>query len=494
MPPDSPKKISPVVYFIGFTAALAGLLFGLDVGVISGAQIYIQRDLGVSDRMIEWIVSALLWGAVVGALGSGILCNLLGRRRTLLASGLLFAAGAIFCAAAPNAHVLIVARLVLGLAVGIASFTAPLYLAEIAPQSVRGGMISMYQLMITIGILMAFVSDTFFAGLADGQIPLPKPGAGAGDHDAVYLDSFVFQLAASNETWRLMLGMIAIPAVVMFIGVLFLPESPRWLVLNGMREKASAVFKKLHLDEAEIAAEVREIEESTRIPQKGWSLFLENAHFRKAVFLGVGLQIIQQLTGINVIMYYAPRIFGMAGFESTSEQMWGTVVVGLTNVLATFIAIAFVDRLGRKPIMYAGFVVMGLSLLAVGAIFHSGIGQSPGLGYWAAGALLLFIIGFAMSAGPIIWVICSEIYPLAGRDFGITCSTGTNWITNAIVGMTFLSLVEGIGPGNTFLLYGAMNVVFIVFFLFLVPETKGVSLEHIERNLMAGKRLREIGR
>jgi SP family galactose:H+ symporter-like MFS transporter len=174
--------------------------------------------------------------------------------------------------------------------------------------------------------------------------------------------------------------------------------------------------------------------------------------------------------------------------------MCGTVIVGLTNVLATFIAIAFVDRLGRKPIMFAGFVVMGLSLIAVGTIFHSGIEHSPGLGYWAAGALLLFIIGFAMSAGPIIWVICSEIFPLAGRDFGITCSTGTNWITNAIVGMTFLTLVQGIGPGNTFLLYGAMNVIFIVFFIFLVPETKGVSLEHIERNLMAGKKLREIGR
>jgi SP family galactose:H+ symporter-like MFS transporter len=490
----TPKKVAPVVYFIGITAALAGLLFGLDVGVISGAQIYIQRDLGVSDQMIEWIVSALLWGAVVGALGSGILCNKLGRRRTLLASGLLFAAGAAFCAVAPDAHTLIVARLVLGLAVGIASFTAPLYLAEIAPQSVRGGMISMYQLMITIGILMAFLSDTFFAGVADGQIPLPKLNHGPGDHDAVYFESYILGMAATNETWRLMLGMIAIPALVMFVGVLFLPESPRWLVLNGMKEKASAVFKKLHLDDAEIEAEVREIEESTKIPQKGWNLFLENPHFRKAVFLGVGLQIVQQLTGINVIMYYAPRIFGMAGFESTAEQMWGTVVVGITNVLATFIAIAFVDRLGRKPIMFAGFVVMGLSLLAVGVLFHSGIGENHALGYWAAGALLLFIVGFAMSAGPIIWVICSEIYPLSGRDFGITCSTGTNWITNAIVGMTFLSLVQGIGPGNTFLLYGAMNVIFIVFFIFLVPETKGVSLEHIERNLMSGKKLREIGR
>jgi SP family galactose:H+ symporter-like MFS transporter len=401
--------------------------------------------------------------------------------------------GSFFCAAAPNAHTLIIARLVLGLAVGIASFTAPLYLAEIAPQSVRGGMISMYQLMITIGILMAFLSDTFFASLADGQIPLPSPTPGAGGYDAIHLKSFVLSMAASNESWRLMLGMIAFPALVMFFGVLFLPESPRWLVLNGMKEKASAVFKKLHLDEAEIAAEIREIEESTKIPQKGWSLFLENAHFRKAVFLGVGLQIVQQLTGINVIMYYAPRIFGMAGFESTTEQMWGTVIIGLTNVLATFIAIAFVDRLGRKPIMFVGFVVMGLSLLAVGTIFHSGIEHNPGLGYWAAGALLLFIVGFAMSAGPIIWVICSEIYPLAGRDLGVSFSTTTNWVVNAIVGQTFLSLINGIGGGNTFLLYGGMNVLFIIFFLLFVPETKGTSLEKIERNLMSGLPLRKIG-
>ncbi len=492
--PSQPKPVGFIVYFIGFTAALAGLLFGLDVGVISGAQIYIQKDLGVDDRMIEWIVSSLLWGAVIGALGSGILCKRLGRRGTILASGILFAVGAIFCAFSPTAGVLIIARFVLGLAVGMASFTAPLYLAEIAPQSVRGGMISMYQLMITIGILAAFLSDTLFASVADGQIAIADMTHGPGDFDAMYFASWVLSVAHGNETWRLMLGMIALPALVMFVGVLFLPESPRWLVLNGMKEKATEVFKRLHLDDAEIEAEVREIEDSLKLPQKGWSLFLENQNFRRAVFLGIGLQVVQQLTGINVIMYYAPRIFGMAGFESTSEQMWGTVIVGITNMLATFIAIAFVDRLGRKPIMFTGFVVMGLSLLAVGIIFHCGIDGNLSLGYAAAGALLLFIVGFAMSAGPIIWVICSEIYPLAGRDFGITCSTATNWIANAIVGMTFLSMVQGIGAGNTFLLYGALNVLFIIFFKLFVPETKGVSLEKIERNLMAGKSLRQIGR
>jgi len=330
-------------------------------------------------------------------------------------------------------------------------------------------MISMYQLMITIGIVLAFLSDTWLASYATF-------GGVTGGH------------------WRIMLGIIAIPAAVMFTGVLFLPESPRWLFLKGFKEHAVNVFKRMHLDEAEIAAEVQEIEDSMKVKQNGFQMFLRNSNFRRAIGLGIGLQIIQQLTGINVVMYYAPKIFALAGFEDVNEQMWGTVIVGITNVLATFIAIAFVDKLGRKPIMYAGFVVMGLALLTVGTLFNMGIEQNPGLGYPAIGALLVFIIGFAMSAGPIIWVICSEIYPLAGRDLGVTCSTATNWISNAIVGQTFLTMLATFGGGNTFLLYGGLNALFIIFFVIFVPETKGISLEQIERNLMSGRILRKIGR
>lgn len=177
--------------------------------------------------------------------------------------------------------------------------------------------------------------------------------------------------------------------------------------------------------------------------------------------------------------------------------MWGTVLVGTINVLATFIAIAFVDRLGRKPIMYAGFSVMGAGMLSLGTFFHMGLGGAAGstaMSYLAVAALIVFIIGFAMSAGPIIWILCSEIYPLAGRDFGITCSTVTNWTANAIVGMTFLTMLNTFGPGNTFWLYGALNAVFIVIFLLYVPETKGVSLESIEQKLLGGSPLKKIGR
>lgn len=470
-PGAAPKSagVKPIVYFIGLTGALAGLLFGLDIGVISGAQHFIEKDFGIGDKDIELIVSALLWGAVFGTLISGILSSHFGRRRTILVSAVIFVAGSLCCAVAPDEHFLIVARFFLGIAIGVASFTAPLYLSEISPQAVRGSMISMYQLMITIGIVLAFLSNTWLATYATF-------GGVTGGH------------------WRIMLGIIAIPAAIMFAGVLFLPESPRWLFLKGRKADAVGVFKRMHLEDSEIEAEIHEIEENAKIKQNGFQMLRENSNFRRVIGLGIGLQIIQQLTGINVVMYYAPKIFALAGFEDVNEQMWGTVIVGITNVLATFIAIAFVDRLGRKPIMYAGFAVMGAALITVGLLFNSDIANNPQLGYPAIAALLVFIAGFAMSAGPIVWIICSEVYPLGGRDLGVTFSTATNWITNAIVGQTFLTMIATLGGGNTFLLYGALNVLFILFFVLFVPETKGVSLESIEQKLLAGGRLRNIGR
>ena len=486
-------KTKPIVYFVGLTAALAGLLFGLDVGVISGANEFIQKDFGVDDRTIENIVSALLWGAVFGVLISGFFSLRLGRRGTILISALVFAAGSVFCALAPSPGALIVARFFLGIAVGMASFVAPLYLSEIAPQSVRGALISMYQLMITIGIVIAFLSDTFFASYANLQ-PLATTisesvSSIAGGRGQMVMEAYFAM------PWRWMLGVIAIPAVLMFLGMLFLPESPRWLVLKKRIGEARAVLRRLASSDAEAGRELEDIQSSLQMEQKGFRLFRDNRHFRRAVFLGIGLQVIQQFTGINVIMYYAPRILNEAGFNTTAEQMWGTVLIGTINVLATFIAIAFVDRLGRKPIMYAGFAVMGLGMLSLGALFHLGIGAgNTTMSYLAVASLVVFIIGFAMSAGPIIWILCAEIFPLAGRDFGITCSTVTNWTANAIVGMTFLTMLNVLGPGNTFLLYGALNAVFIVFFLTLVPETKDVSLESIEKKLLAGAPLKQIGR
>jgi MFS transporter, sugar porter (SP) family len=444
--------------FTCILAALAGLMFGLDIGVISGAQKFIQQEFLVTDSVIEWIVSIMMAGAAIGALSAAWMSATLGRKRSLILGAVLFVAGSLLCGIAWAPQVLIVGRLILGVAIGIASFTAPMYLAEIAPEKIRGAMISLYQLMITIGILVAFLSDTAFS---------------------------------YSGNWRWMLGIIAIPGALFLIGVFFLPFSPRWLMMRGRRAEAEQVIYKLRGNLDEVRKEINDIEEQLKTPQRGWHLFQQNSNFRRSVGLGMLLQVMQQLTGMNVVMYYAPRIFEGMGYN-TESQMWFTAIVGLTNVLATFIAIAFVDKLGRKPILYAGFVVMAVGLGVVGTMMHLGI-HTHGEQFFTVGMLLLFIVGFAMSAGPLIWTLCSEVQPLKGRDFGIGCSTFTNWAANWVVGVSFLSLLNGIGNAGTFWLYAGFNVVFIAFTFWLVPETKGVTLEDIERKLMGGHRLREIG-
>jgi MFS transporter, SP family, galactose:H+ symporter len=455
-----PIKAHPkaATIFTCVLAALAGLMFGLDIGVISGATHFIQAEFRIDDRTIEWIVSAMMLGAAIGALGAGWMASALGRKRSLILAATLFVAGSLLSGWAWSPATLIGARFVLGLAIGVATFTAPLYLAEVAPVRIRGAMISTYQLMITIGILVAFLSDTAFS---------------------------------YSGNWRWMLGVIAIPGALFLLGVLLLPDSPRWLMMRGRKAEAVDVLTRLRGDAAVVVSEVADIEEQLKTPQRGWHLFLQNANFRRSVGLGVLLQVMQQFTGMNVVMYYAPRIFEGMGYN-TESQMWFTAIVGLVNVLATFIAIGLVDRLGRKPILYIGFTVMALGLGVVGTMMHLGIHTHVEQMFTVV-MLLIFIVGFAMSAGPLIWTLCSEVQPLKGRDFGIGCSTFTNWIANMIVGVTFLSLLNGIGNAATFWLYAGLNVVFLVITFLLIPETKGVTLEQIERNLMAGKPLREIG-
>ncbi|AWV43676.1 MFS transporter [Hafnia alvei] len=453
------RSNASLTFFVCFLAALAGLLFGLDIGVIAGALPFISETFQITSSQQEWVVSSMMFGAAVGAVGSGWLNFRIGRKYSLMIGAILFVVGSLFSAFAPDVEILILSRVLLGLAVGIASYTAPIYLSEIAPEKIRGSMISMYQLMITIGILAAYLSDTAFS---------------------------------YTGAWRWMLGVITIPAILLLIGVFFLPDSPRWLAARGSDEKARRVLEKLRDTSEQAKSELDEIRESLKVKQSGWALFINNKNFRRAVYLGVLLQVMQQFTGMNVIMYYAPKIFDLAGFASTSQQMWGTVIVGLVNVLATFIAIGLVDRWGRKPTLILGFIVMALGMGTLGTMMNIGI-SSVFAQYFAVIMLLIFIVGFAMSAGPLIWVLCSEIQPLKGRDFGITCSTATNWIANMIVGATFLTMLNSLGSAHTFWVYAGLNVLFIFITLALIPETKNISLEHIERNLMQGKPLRKIG-
>ena len=446
-------------WFVCMMAALSGLLFGLDIGVIAGALPFLAKDLHISNHEQEWVVSSMMFGAAIGALAAGWMSSKLGRKKSMLAGATLFIIGSLWSALSPDVESLIFSRVLLGLAVGVASYTAPLYLAEIAPERIRGSMISMYQLMLTTGIVVAYLSDTAFS---------------------------------YSGSWRWMLGVIAIPAVILFIGVLFLPNSPRWLASHGRFNEAQRVLDRLRNTSEQAKQELDDIRESLKVKQHGWSLFRNNGNFRRAVWLGMLLQLMQQFTGMNVVMYYAPKIFGIAGFSSTGEQMWGTVIVGMVNVLATLIAIGLVDRWGRKPMLTTSFLVMTIGMGVLGTLLHLGV-ETDFRKYFAIAMLLIFIVGFAMAAGPVVWLLCSEIQPLKGRDFGITASTTTNWVGNMIVGATFLTMLEKFGNANTFWFYAALNLAFILLTIWLVPETKHVTLEHIERNLMKGKALRDIG-
>jgi len=458
----SNADIVPMVWVTTALAAVAGLLFGMDTGVISGALPLIRNEFHITQGTEEWIVSSMMFGAAIGALGSGWISRVLGRKLALIAASVLFFLGALIAVLSFSTDVLIIARILLGLAVGIASFTAPLYLSEITPERIRGMTISCYQLMVTTGILAAFASDLAFS----------------------YINS-----------WRWMFGILMIPAAVLFVGVIMIPNSPRWLASRDRFEEARTVLSKLRASRGEVDHEMKEITSAVKDEdnKQSWGLFFSNRNFRRSVTLGIVLQVVQQLTGINVMMFYAPRIFELSGFHDTSAQLWSTVLVGLVNMLATIVAIGFVDRLGRKPMLYAGFLIMAIGMGVVSFIMHIGP-DTPFLQYSAMTALMLFIAGFAMSAGPLIWTLCAEIQPLKGRDFGIACSTVANWVANMIIAAFFLSLLNVMGGPNTFLMIAILNIVFIFFTVYFVPETKGVSLEHIEKNLMSDVPLRKLGK
>ncbi len=452
------KKTKFFVYIVGFTAALAGLLFGLDTGVISGALPFIKADFGLSVVQSERLVTAVLIGAVAGTISSGYISRRLGRHFAIWMSAVIFCIGAVLCALSVNLVMLVAMRFLIGFGIGLASFSAPLYLSEIAPKNVRGGMIALYQFMITVGILVSYLTDTAFTPM---------------------------------ESWRWMFGITFFPAFAMFLGVLMLPKSPRWLMLRGNKEEARQVLARVSNSQQDVDLEISEIEATLKKTHSFKEVFKIKG-FTKVLILGVVLQMIQQFSGINTVIYYAPSIFGMAGFASSLGQMWATVIVGTVNMLTTIIAIFYVDRWGRKPILYFGLVITSASLLLLGYLFHYGIHNMVSQ-YLAVAFVLTFIFGFAISLGPIIWILRAEIYPLQGRDFGLVVTTSTNWICNAIVGGSFLTLLADFGAPSTFAFFGICGIVSLIIVKFFAPETKDVSLEHIEANLLAGKPCRQLG-
>jgi SP family galactose:H+ symporter-like MFS transporter len=444
------------LYQISGIAALSGLLFGYDTGVISGAILFVRRDFGLTDTLTETVVSAVLVGALIGAAVGGKVADSFGRKKVMIASALIFIAGSLASALAPTPYALIASRIVLGIAIGISSFAAPLYLAEIAPPEARGKLVSLNQLAITFGILTSYIAD---------------------------------YLLASGERWRWMLGIGIIPALTFLVGLIFLPESPRWLLVKGGHEAQARKILLALRGSKDVEKEINEIHKSLHQKETDWKFF-EQGWVRTLVFICIGLSIFQQTTGINTIIYYAPTILQMAGFQEAQGAILATLGLGIVNVLATLVALPLIDRWGRRPLLLGGLVGMSIALVITGLSFSSHpegaiigtlAGQiSGGTHVLAVVGMILYIISFAMSLGPLCWLLISEIIPLKIRGVGSSLATSVNWTSNIVVAMTFLTLIRHIGPSGTFYLYAGTCVLAWIFVWRFVPETKGRTLEQIE--------------
>ncbi|MDD5086027.1 MAG: sugar porter family MFS transporter [Candidatus Omnitrophica bacterium] len=445
------------VYLVAGIAALAGLLFGYDTGVISGAILFIKDQFHLSPFAEELVVSAVLLGAVIGAASSGTVSDRLGRRKSIIITALLFTLGATGCAVAPNVWILIICRLVIGIAIGVASYVAPLYISEIAPPKTRGALVSLNQLMITCGIVVSYLVDYALAG---------------------------------DEQWRWMFGLGAVPAAVLIIGMISLPESPRWLMSRNFTEKARAVLSRIRRTE-DVSGEMKAISDTLTQKTAGWNEILR-PWVRPALIVGIGLALIQQVTGINTVIYYAPTIFrDLAGFSSAKVSILATLCLGLVNVFMTVVAIWLVDKVGRKPLLYWGMSGMILSLGVLGLAFKLP-SMAAGLKWIAVGSLVVYIASFAVSLGPIFWLMIAEIYPLKIRGRAMSLATVANWGFNMIVAATFLTLTQRLGASGAFWFYGVMAIGGLFFTYFFVPETKGHTLEDIEKYLRSGRKLKEL--
>lgn len=430
---------------ISAVAAIGGLLFGYDTGVISGAILYIKQDYALSTFQEELIISMVSLGAIFGALVGGPLCDKLGRKKVVLASSLVFIISAIGLSLSDGANQLIFWRLIVGFAIGISSTTAPLYIAELSPRSIRGGLVTINQLFITIGIL------------------------------ASYLIGLVF---VDTQSWRIMFAIAMIPAAIQFIVMCFFPESPRYLTNIGDKTKALSILKRFRGTEEDAALEIAHIEKMMRRRKPHWKELLSKS-IRPALLAGVGVTFIQQITGINTIIYYAPTIFKFAGYHSDQAALLATTWVGVVNVLMTFVAIYLLDKIGRKPLLLFGLGGMVLALIVLGIIFFQTANDAI-VSIICLASLFLYISCFAFSLGPIGWLLNSEIYPLHIRGKAMGVAISANWISNFIVTVTFLNLILLLGKSGTFWLYGLIGFLGLIFIWRRVPETKAKSLEEIE--------------
>ncbi|MDR2475371.1 MAG: sugar porter family MFS transporter [Bacteroidales bacterium] len=472
------KFHSYYIYIIAVVAATGGLLFGFDTGVISGAIPFFQKDLSIDDNAVELITSSGLIGAILGALFCGKAVDRFGRKKVILLSAAIFVVGALWSGAAGNMYSLIFARMFLGIAIGISSFVVPLYIAEISPAKYRGRLVAMFQLMITIGILASYFSDLLFA-------------------DEQHL-----------SCWRPMFYVGVFPALVLLSGMYFMPESPRWLLSRGENEKSRSILARIESPDT-FATVWTQMETDIRADKQNASRWKElfRPWLRTPLMIAVFIMFFQQFIGINTVIYYSPKIFLMAGFDSAISAIWASAGVGVVNVCFTILSLFIIDRWGRRKLYFAGFAGIAVSLLALSACFLFS-GQLDGAGKWLSIALMfLYIAFFAVSMGPLAWLIVSEVFPQRVRGLGTSLGSLSVWLFNTLVTFTFFKIVQALSfpemeltvegestgnPAGAFALYALVAIAGLIWGYFYLPETKGVSLEKIEEHWRKGLKARDL--
>jgi SP family arabinose:H+ symporter-like MFS transporter len=456
---SKPKHKKGMLIFIAFVAGLGGFLFGFDTAVISGTIEFVELQFGLDSVQLGWYVSSALMGCLTGAMIAGRLSDQFGRKPVLMLAAFMFFLSALGCMLSGSFQGLILYRILGGLGVGVASVLSPLFISEFSPPDVRGRMVSIYQLAITLGILLAYFSNAWLNHLSDIY-----------QFHADGILSFVI----GEQVWRGMFGTEMIPASVFLFSLFFVPESPRWLVKQNMEQKALKAFMKIS-DEKTARFEIDQIRQVIRL-EGGSIRELFRSELRPALIIGISLAVLSQFSGINAIIYYGPKILNEAGF-TLNDALGGQVTIGLVNVLFTFVAISTVDRFGRRPLLIIGVSMAAFSLIMVGIMFQAGMDS----GFWVLVFILLFIASFAFGFGPMVWVLLSEIYPTKIRGRAIAIASLSLWLANVIVGQVVPWLLENVGASWTFWLFALLCTPAIWITVKKVPETKGKSLEEIER-------------
>lgn len=440
-------KVSSFVIFI--FAALSGLLFGYDTGVISGAILFIQEQMHLDSWQQGWVVSSVLLGAILGSAIIGPMSDKYGRRKLVLVSSVIFFVGALGSAFAPQFLTLIISRIVLGLAVGASSALIPTYLAELSPAEKRGSMSSLFQLMVMSGILLAYITNYSFSGVYIG--------------------------------WRIMLGFAALPAVILLIGSLILPESPRFLVKDGRVKEAREVLEQMNKNNKSVVDnELAQINKQAEIKSGGIKELFGN-FVRPALVIGFGLAVFQQIMGCNTVLYYAPTIFTQVGF-GVEAALIAHIGIGIFNVIITVIAVMIMDKFDRKKMLIYGAIGMGISLIVMSFSMKFSEGSFTA-SIICVIALTVYIAFFSATWGPVMWVMIGEVFPLNIRGLGNSFSSVINWTANMIVSLTFPVLLNYFGTGSLFMGYGIICFVAIWFVSRKVFETRNRSLEEIEDTL-----------